>query len=180
MRESMTALVAIVRGLIDDNAVPPHYDDDKIQEALDAHALDVRYEQTRALETRGPGGARSYLEHRHTRTHFEAAQLTDASYNEITAAASDLITGRWTLAESRQVVYVVGTSYDVHGAASDLVEEWAASYKLKSNFTDSGLTINYGQRYEQLVALAERLRKRARTNKPAQTGRLISTDFRAC
>jgi hypothetical protein len=175
----MVELIARTRREISDESVPPLFTDEDIQDALDEHAVDIRYERTRALETRTAAGV-SYLEHTFRDGRKQAffssdVKILNASYAELTTEAADFVNGKWTLAASEQIALILGTSYCVFAAGADLAEQWAAKFKLKSDFMDSGLMIRYGQRHDQIVALAARLRKRGR--KGVRKGKLISTDF---
>jgi hypothetical protein len=129
----MAELVNVVRGLIGDPAGADeqfHYHD--IQDALDRRRRLVRYEELIANPTIPVGGASTAAAHTQYRAYagnWESDEvLYDSEYNALTVDTADRLTGRWTLAVGvLPPVTIVGASYDVWGAAADLLQAWAAA-----------------------------------------------------
>jgi hypothetical protein len=56
---------------------------------------------------------------------------------------------------------LTGTTYDLNGAAADVLTDWASAAKLGYDITADGQTLTRSQRHEQLLTQAEEFRKRA-------------------
>lgn len=174
MRLTLAPLAARVRRLIGDTAYEELEDED-IAQALDARRRDIRYLELEPADTIAPGGAVSHLEYHAPFGEWEGGvQLVDGSFNVLSPASSDLQAGVWTFAAHQPApVYATGRAYDVHAAAADLLEQYAAQAKCEFDFTTSGGdSYRRSQKAEAALALAERLRMRQRP----QTVRMVRTD----
>jgi hypothetical protein len=56
---------------------------------------------------------------------------------------------------------LTGTTYDLNGAAADVLTDWAAAVKMGYDITADGQTLSRSQRHEQLLTQAEAFRNRA-------------------
>lgn len=124
-REAMTEIIDLVERLIDDESNAYH-SADEVQDALDQNRVEGRYLKLEAIPTRASGGTVTYVT-------FEApanwnyweddASLLDYNYDALSPATEDWFTGRWTFStEPTRPVYILGWSYDIYGAAADLLE----------------------------------------------------------
>lgn len=163
-RASMADLIQRVRVMINDAAAEPVFSDLEIQEALDRHRRDRRYEPLEPAETMTPGGGMAYLDYYAARGDWEDdVSLVDGGYNPVTPTTSDLSVGRWTFAEEpRRPVMAVGKVYDLYGAAADVLEAWAARVALDFDFHVAGQTFRGSQKQAQLLELAQQYRWKQR------------------
>lgn len=56
---------------------------------------------------------------------------------------------------------LTGTTYDLNGAAADVLTDWASAVKLGYDIETDGQTLSRSQRHKQLLEQAEAFRKRA-------------------
>ncbi len=161
----MADLIARVRLIIHDSAGADRtFTDQEIQDTLDRHRSDVRYLELTGAETMGPGGVVSHLDYYADRGDWEADEkLYNSTYAELAPDASDRLTGHWTFAASQvPPVYIVGKSYDLYGAAADLLEAWAAREALGFDVEADGQTFRRSQKREALLSLAREYRRQQR------------------
>lgn len=175
----MAALIAALRRMIGDadesNQV---WTDDELQQALDAHREWVRYESLRPEATRTPGGRVEYCDYFAALSQWEGdAAFCDAAYNPLTPDESDWQNGHWRFNSpgKQPPILITGKSYDLSGAAADVLEAWAAREKLKFDFATDGQSFRESQKTEALVTLARSYRQQMR----AGSGRLVNTEFYA-
>lgn len=165
VRLSMADLIARVRLLIHDAAGAGQvFDDQAVQDALDAHRIDVRYLELEAVVTLAPTGTQ-YLDYYADRGAWEADEtLLDGGYNTLVPDTADRLTGHWTFAASQNPpVYIVGKSYDVYATAADLLEAWAAREKLSFDVDADGARFKRSQKAARLLELAQTYRRQQRT-----------------
>ena len=163
-RASMTELITRIRGLIHDPAgTSTTFTDQEIQDALDTWRDEARYLELTPLETLAPTGI-IYRDYAAERGLWEADEiLVDAAYEPLTPATADRLTGRWTFDDhTPPPVYITGKTYDLHGAAADLLEQWAAAEKLSFDFGADGAQYRRSQKVEMLLQLAAQYRGRQR------------------
>lgn len=161
-RASMAALIARVRTLIGDpSGTGEVWADTAIQEFLDGRQTVVRYDQLRAAPTLG--ATVQYLDYYADVGDWEGdAALYDSALALLAPKTSDYQTGHWTFQTSvLPPVYILGKHYDVHAAAADVLEAWAATEKLAYDFTADGASYSRSQRAKALLGLAAEYRKRA-------------------
>ncbi len=160
----MAELIARVRDLIGDDAgANQALSDQQIQGAMDRHRIIVRYAELRGEATRGSGTV-TYLDYYSEYGDWEADEkLYNAAYDQLAPATADRLTGHWTFATSTPgPVYIVGKSYDVYGAAADLLEQWATRLALKYDVTDQGSSYKRSQMAEGLLRQARAYRSQQR------------------
>lgn len=163
LRDSMLPLIARVRDLIGDAASAssaPAFSDVQIQQALDEHKRFVRYAPLTADPNRAPGGIISYNTFFAKVGDWEAdAQLVGPSYTVLAPATSDYIAGAWTFTTPPPgqplPVFIIGQTYDIYGAARDLLRRLAARYATAFTFSADGATFNRSAIQQQLRDLAD-------------------------
>ncbi len=185
VRTSMRELIALTRQLIGDVPSPQDLVDQDIQDGLDAHRDEVRYELLHAMPDIQPGAGGSMVAQfvwasYQSDYHYWESQVvvqgiatsTAQPWVVLTPLEFEYIPGRWrftavlpaTVAPPGQwpPVFAVGRVYDVHGAAAELLDRRIA---LKSAFwydvTVDGRALRLGQILDRLERLAASYRKRA-------------------
>lgn len=164
VRLSMADLIARARLLIYDEAgVDQVFEDQEVQDALDAHRTDVRYLELDAVATLSSSGT-EYLDYYAHRGHWEADEiLVDGSFNTLAPDTADQLVGHWTFAANQDPpVYIVGKSYDLYAAAADLLEAWAAREKLAFDMDADGARFDRSQKMKALLELAAQYRRQQR------------------
>ena len=160
VRESMTDLIGRLRLLIGDVAGAAQvFSDQSLQDFLDRHRMDVAFEELEGR--RGASGA--FTDYFSTWSDWEAdAKLYDSRGVQLSPTASDYLVGHWTFANQPPPVQARGKTYDIHAAAADALEAWAAKVKLEYHFTASGDSFHRDQKVQHLLELAKRHRAQAR------------------
>lgn len=158
-RASMTALIDLVKRLVNDPANAAHSRDD-IQAALDLHRVEARYEQLAAVPT-WVGGAAEYRVFDAALPYWETdGSFADATYDALTPATADWTAGRWTFAAApTQPVYLLGWNHDPYLAAADLLEVRAAQLSEGYDFQTGPDSFKRSQRHKQLLEMAARYRE---------------------
>jgi len=162
-RDTMATLITRVRTRIHDTGSPPVFDDDVIENTLDARRLDAR----QILLTPQPlftATGQQFLDYYAEYGDWEdGATLYGPAFAVLTPSAHDELTGHWTFASSTlPPVYLVGATYDVWGAAADLLEMWATQLALEFDFSADGASFKLSQKQAALRALATSYRRQAR------------------
>ena len=169
----MAALLTQLRRLVNDPAGGNQvFADQELQDVLDGHQCVERYRELRAAPSLAPGTV-SYLDYYADAGDWEADEvLIDASWAALTPATRDQLTGYWTFSSSvGPPVYLTGKRYDLHGAAAEVLEAWAAKVKLAFDFSEDGQSFKRSQQAALLVDLAmEHRRKQWPSVIPQQRG----------
>lgn len=179
VRTSMAALIATTRQMIGDVSTPQDFLDQDVQDVLDAHRTEVRYELLRPVPDIQPGqnGSlvaqfvwASYLSEFQFWESDVVIQGLNTSTNQpwfiLTPVTFEFITGKWTFAVTLPniatppaqypPVYAVGKAYDIHAAAADLLERRIALRAFTLfDYTGDGVTLRLAQildRWEKLRA----------------------------
>lgn len=164
VREEMQTLIDRLRLEIGDAGAPPVFTDENLQDALDAHAFEVRYQRTDARPTFAAGNATppQWKDHRYSRGFFDdAVQLLDGQYNALSLSKVDNINARWTLAGSQIVVLVIGTQYDLFAAAGDVFDEWASKVAVETDWHDGRVQSFDSQKHDHFEKRAKAARRKA-------------------
>lgn len=168
-RTSMAALISRVRAMIGDPVASPNFADNDIQDVLDDTRLTVRYAILRAEPTLGNGGILNWSDFYSDMTDWEdspATQLFGPSYQLLTPATSDTLTGHWTFSlpnpGQTMPVFIVGNTYDRHMAAAELLERWAATSAASYDFSLGQQSFKRSQIFANRLALAAKYRLKAR------------------
>lgn len=128
----MATVITQVRGLIGDTAgASQHFTDDQVEAALDRRRSEWNELALLAIRSHAADGTEQLLKWVAERSPWEDGPvLLDPSFipidNESDATyTEDATDGIWTFAESQDGVYITGTTFDVYGAAADLLDQWA-------------------------------------------------------
>lgn len=177
-RNTMAALIAEVGFLLNDPRPGGQFTDDEVQNALDRHRNEVRYEELDEVYSVLPSGAVEYKVFSSPHNYWEdTVVLTDGSFNVLTPNTSDLVNGRWefTASQTRLPILVTGFYYDVYLAAADLCEVWASRVKLKVDFSADGQSVSLHQQYETLNDMANFFRTKSAGG--FQQARMVRSDL---
>lgn len=172
-RTTIRDLIRRLRAMIGDrvaagSTTAPTWSDIELQDALDVRRVNVDLDILAQVPSY-PAGVLSYLTFEHPLSNFEDdAALYNATYTALTPATEDLINGRWTFAtEPSYPVYLTAKSYDLHAAAADVLEQWAALVKLDFDFSEgrTGGQFKREQKHKMLLesAAAHRAQQRVTT-----------------
>lgn len=179
IRSSMTQLLAQTRQLIGDAAgASQDFDDQSVQDVLDAHREEIRYELLNPMPDIQPGQNGSlvaqfvWASYQSEFQYWEADVViqglnttTDQPWVILTPVSFEYIAGKWTFAVTLPnsatppgqypPVYAVGKVYDLYAAAADLLERRIALHSFTHfDATSDGVTM----RLSQVLATWDRLR----------------------
>lgn len=158
-RTAMIAMIDRIRTMIGDRVVATSvpvsfFSDGELQDALDERRTDV----VEALLTTTPSFAdvSGYTEFSAPRKWWEDnAVLRNAAGTVLTPVKAELLVGRWTFGSSQGgPVYITGRFYDMFGAATVLLEEWAAAVAREFDFATDQQTFDRSNKREGLLAVA--------------------------
>jgi hypothetical protein len=164
VREEMRTLIGRLRLEIGDAGAPPVFTDEQLQDALDAHAFEVRYARTDARPTYTAGNVSpaQFVDHRAPRGFFDdAVQLLDGQFNVLTLSSRDNLNARWRLAASQIVVLILGFQYDLFAAAGDIFDEWAAKVATETDWHDGRVQSFDSQKHDHFEKRAKAARRKA-------------------
>lgn len=125
----MADCIARVRGLIKDPTGTPHFTDDQIEAALDRRRREVVELPLSPVQSRTSSGDIEYLRWVADRAPWETgAVVLNSSKVPIAAAAmtEDEMDGIWTFPTHQDAIFVTGLTFDLYGAAADLLDQWIA------------------------------------------------------
>lgn len=186
LRAGMSYLIDRVRTLAND--VPAeviNLTNQQVQDALDEHRKESRYEPLQGLETIFSGGSVQYLTFQAERGWWEgipyssggSAQyyggtagyaLVDGTFGTVTPATADPLTGRWTFSGSATPPYgptrpvsIIGFAYDPYAAAADILEIRASQVSEHFDFKDAGIEYTRSQKQKMVLEMVERYRARS-------------------
>jgi hypothetical protein len=162
-RVSMADVITATRLAIGDPAGgSATFSDDEIQNALDGRRADVVECQLAWRPSTAAGGTVTYHDYFAPRGSWEDdVVLKDRTYAEITADTEDLVTGHWTfVANVIPPIFITGKTYDIPGAAYDLLTAWAAKVARDFDFATDGQDFSRSQKRTGLVALATEYARR--------------------
>lgn len=156
-RAEMTVLIGRLRDLVDDNGTTQTWDDNALEAALDRRRLFINQECLIEWATASAAGD-SYLRFSSEYSDFEdGVELQDANYATLAHSPSDgedLADGVWSFdSEPDRPVRVTGWSYDLYGAAADLLDGQLISWATKYDFATNGGDYKRSQAYDRLEKL---------------------------
>lgn len=162
-RATLADLIARLRKLVNDPAgANQTWNDDELQDFLDANRLDVRHVALRP-ETTWSDGAVTYTDYYADQGEWESdVILEDSDGDDLTPTASNLVAGHWTFTDQGPAVYITGKTFDLWATAADVLEAWAAKAALEFDFDTDGARFARSQKREALLAVAAQYRRRAR------------------
>jgi hypothetical protein len=158
VRPTMIQLIMAVRDLIQDPpAADMAFSDQMIQDVLDQHKRRYRYLPLVPLETILPGGILQYKDFAAPYKFWEQdAVFVDGIYNTITPIGQDWRNGTWTFAsEPTRPVRIIGSTYDIYGAAGEILDQWSAKEKECVDFSKEADRFVLSQKFMQIRELAK-------------------------
>ena len=175
-RNNITYLRANLRSLIDDpsdgNTV---FSEDDLDDALWKRKDEARYYHLDSVSTISAGGTTT------TYLTFDApvgnwatdVALVDSSYNALSPVTSDYVQGRWTFStEPKLPVMITGYTFDLYGAAGDLLIIRAAKESDSFDVSADGMSMNRNQKQANYRERAADYHAKARVGSSA----LVRTD----
>lgn len=177
VRASMAAIIATTRQLIGDVASPQDFADQDVQDVLDAHRAEVRYELLQPMPDIQPGQNGSFVaqfvwaayqsEFQYWESDVVIQGMNTSTFQPwviITPVEFDFINGRWTFSVTlpniatppAQIppIYATGKVYDIYAGAADLLDRRIGLRSLTMfDFTSDGQSFRISQvldRWEKL------------------------------
>lgn len=178
-RASMATIITRVRELIGDTSVDEsdepngQFTDDQIEAALDRRRTEWSELALLPIRSRTAEGGPVFLRWIAERSPWEdGAVVLDASFVPVSAGVTANPTdGAWVFAETQDHVYVSGTTFDVYGAAADLLDQWIVSSA--SAATASGGTI------VEWETDGQRVKRSGSTGSVTEERRALASQYRA-
>jgi hypothetical protein len=173
-RTTMAALISRMRSFVNDAAGTSQvWTDDQIQQYMDIRSLPVDFAPMTPIPTVGNGGTATYFIYRTPGLGFfettdggTAAFVVQDGRGSIQAASGYVMQyelGQLAFTTDRRgsAYFVTGTSYDVYGAAADILDATAARWATQFSFTADGASFNRAQGFDMLRKLADNYRRQA-------------------
>lgn len=161
-RATMTGLITLVRGLINDPVgSSQQYTDEAIEDQLD---LAREYHHISAL-TALPEPAGTQLKFKSEHRYWESdVTLSDPAGTVLTPASSDPISGYFVFGSTQSAVYATGFTYDVYAAAAELLTLWAGRIEQDVlKFSADGSSYEFSGVRDAKLRLAAQYRARSST-----------------
>lgn len=198
VRSSMSQIISRVRLMIQDPAgASQFFADQDIQDTLDDHREDVRYELLKIapsiinLPSTNNQAAVAFTDYYSSFSWWESDVViqgintsTGAAWAVLSPAGSDYIVGRFQFELTPFVngvapsqyppVFATGKTFDVFAASADLLEFWAANLASAYDITVDGQTLRRSQLMQAKMMLAQSYRRKA---KP-RIGKMVRSDLR--
>lgn len=135
------------------------FSDDDLQGFLDERRSFAREAMLRTTQT----FAGTYTDFVAPRRWWEdSVVLSDGAGTTLTPDTEDLTGGVWTFTAGQATpVYITGSFFDMYGAASAVLEAWAAISSREFDFTTDQQTFNRSQKREGLMATAREYTRKA-------------------
>ena len=170
--------------LVGSDGTLTYWSDDQCQEILDRHRLDLDGEPLTILPHAIGGGTLTWQDYRSRYDWLEATDGGTAVFVLRDSAGSVAGTALWTADYGRGILtfgtstggtsyYLWARSYDLYGAAAELLRAWAAREKLSYDVDSDGQRLTRSQKARNLLDLAREYSRQARP----QTIRTIRTDL---
>lgn len=163
-RATMAALILSVRDLIGDPVTDPagteHFTGDQIEAALDRRSRPVNEYPLSGVPVRDAQGQVTHLRFLAGRGPWEeGATLLDPQLRPIAEAdyTEDAVNGSWVFDAAQDSVSITGTTFDLYGAAADLLDQWIISGS-SSAAASGGAIVEWetdGQRVKRAQATTE-------------------------
>lgn len=186
VRSTMSSLIAKTRLMIADPVgASQQFQDQDIQDKLDELRDDVWYEPLKMAPAIVNAASTNNVPSMIFADYYSAFQWwesdvvlqgnstsTHAAWVVLTPSASDLLVGHWqfeldiftsgTFPGQYPPVWATGKTYDLNGAAADLLDFWAATLTGKYDITVDGQTLRRSQLMQMKFSLAQQYRRKAR------------------
>lgn len=173
-RPGMSHLVAEVRRLSGASSTEytaagtTWWTDDQIEAVLDRHRRDITSEQLISDRTPVGGGSSSYITFRSRHSDLETgagAAIRDG-LGDLRGTATYTLDGTrgvitFTDDQGGTALYLTTATYDVHGAAAEVLENWSTALSLDFQFATDGQSFHREQKAHALAARAGEQRRRA-------------------
>ena len=176
-RATMTGLITLVRGLINDpaGASQEFYDED-IQEQLDEQREYIHLgELTPLLQ---PDGI-TQLKFQSPYKYWESdIALTDSAGTVLTPTTSDPKSGYFTFTISQNEVYATGFVYDVYAASAVLLTLWAGRIEQDvTKFSADGSSFEFEGLGNSKLKLASQYKAKSTRFGAIHTARMVRDDY---
>jgi hypothetical protein len=142
-RSEMGSLIERLRRLVGDDGVQPVFDDDVLQEALDAFQERYVHQGLSPLAPFPP-----YLAYEAGPGNWASNAVIEDSTGAVGPSNADLIGGKWYFTiTTPPPLFVTGQTYDIYAAARVVIEWWLGKEKggIKS-WTADGITVTKEKR----------------------------------
>ena len=156
MADPLVTLIMRLRRIINDplDGATVVFDDAELEAFLDGHAL--AFENLALTAETTTTFITSYG------NWADDVAFADGAGVALTPISGSNLAGRWVFASAPSAVFITGRTYDLHSAAADAFEEWAAKLALSFDFTADGATYHLSQRRASLLQAASEQRAAAR------------------
>jgi len=175
VRSTMTAILARVRFLINDQAGPNQvFSDQEIQDIADSFRDEMRYYELSFGETILPGGNIVFLDYYSTiGGDWEPDGVFQCNtWATVVPDSQDWLVGKWSfIAQPKYPIYLTGKRYDVYRISAELLENWAGKVKFDITFSSQGQSFSRSEKINNLMSLAKLYRSKQQTVKRAMNVR---------
>lgn len=171
MDANLTKLVKKVERMMGHPATDPNnpavvpatgvFDRDDIEDVMSDHRVDaVRFALDYTLSQNLSGATTVWTP---LAWWADDAILQDYNWQLVVADTPQPLIGRWDFnAPHIYPLYLTGRTYDLHGVAADLLDDWAAKVKLEHNLSIGALSLKREGKFSQLQEMATTHRKKMR------------------
>lgn len=171
-RTTLATLISQVRGMT--NAGTADYtaggqtfwDDDRMQEVLDRHRIDVYREPLQAFPIHTAGGTPDYRDYKSQYKNFEQTSGGSAIFIVEDSIGADAGTVSWSADYGRGIVtfaanteglayFLTGRSYDIYGAAAEIWRSKAGHFAEQFDFSTDNHSVSRSQKIKNAMAMAD-------------------------
>jgi hypothetical protein len=174
-RSTLASLITATRELIaDSGGTAQIFTDDTVQRHLDAHRCDFHHAPLTPVPTWTGGGSLSYFEYRIPYQDLETTSAGTAIFLVEDGIGTNVGTAAWAAVDYQSgiinfttdyrgtALYLTGRSYDLYGAAADLLDDWAQKVSLEFDFSSDQQSFSRSQKQKMLKTAAEGYRRKTR------------------
>jgi len=158
------------------NGTANMWDADQIEQVLDRHRMDITRERLIPDRNNDAGGAVSYTVFRSAFGNMESGTalfIEDGVGDDRTAGTAtanysgDYQRGTFTFGadQAGTALYITARSYDLYGAAAEVLESWAGSAARDFDFSTDSSSFSRSQKSKAMLEQARVLRRRARARR---------------
>jgi hypothetical protein len=176
-RATMTGLITLVRGLINDpQSATAQFTDEAIQEQLDN---DREYVLLTELTPYAEPDGTTQLKFQSPYKYWETdVSLTDSAGTVLNPTTSDTKSGYFTFTTSQDAVYATGFSYDVYAASAVLLTLWAGRIEQDIvKFSADGSSYEFEGVRNAKLKLASQYKAKSSRFGAIQTVRMVRDDY---
>ncbi|MFA7175542.1 MAG: hypothetical protein WC340_19360 [Kiritimatiellia bacterium] len=176
-RATMTGLIMLVRGLINDpQSATAQFTDEAIQEQLDN---DREYVLLTELTPYAEPDGTTQLKFQSQYKYWETdVALTNSAGTVLTPTTSDLKSGYFTFTTSQDAVYATGFVYDVYAASAVLLTLWAGRIEQDvTKFSADGSSYEFEGLRNSKLKLAAQYKAKSTRYGAIQTVRMVRDDY---